>query len=311
MRLSTALDGGIEDVRIAVAGGLVVAVLGLLLLDQRVARVAFPATVGLFLALSAYSVHGTIEVQSNAARAVQGVGDPSWIDDRLGRSAQVGFVYGPSVNANPHLLWQSEFWNRSVRDVYVLGTDRSSSYSDNEIRLDSAGRLVPKASGRAIDEAYLLADPNLGIVGDVVATPGPLALIRIDPPARLSSAVDGVFADRWSGPQAGLSQYAPLPGGARRLRVEVSRAGWGGPDVPGRVTISAGPLRMTDAGPSLARATVTREWTVHSGLSRRFVLPVPPAPFRVEVRVAPTFSPAQFGQPDTRQLGVQLSFTPE
>jgi hypothetical protein len=308
MRLTAALQGGIEDVRIAVAGGLVVAVLGLLSIGQSVGRVVFPAAVGLFLVLSGYTVHGTIDEQSTAARGVQRVGDPSWIDDRLGSSAQVGFVYGPSMNANPHLLWQTEFWNRSVRGVYVLGTDRTLSYSDDEIRLDSAGRLVPKASGRPIDETYLLADPSLGIVGDVVATPGQLALIRIDPPARLGSAVDGVFADRWSGPQAGLSQYAPLPGGRRRLRVEVSREGWGGPDVPGRVTISAGPLRMTATGPGIARVTVTREWTVHSGLARTFVLPVPPTPFRAEVRVSPTFSPAQFGQPDTRQLGAQLAF---
>jgi hypothetical protein len=65
---------------------------------------------------------------------------------------------------------------------------------------------------------------------------------------------------------------------------------------------------MTDAGPTIARTTATREWVVHSGSTRTFVVPVPPAPFRLEVKVSPTFSPAQFGQADTRQLGAQIAF---
>jgi hypothetical protein len=176
--------------------------------------------------------------------------------------------------------------------------------------VDRTGRLVSKARGVfSINEPYLLAEPGLGIVGDVVASPGPLALIRVDPPARIARRVDGLFADGWSGPRAGLTQFAPLPGGARRVRVRVSRQGWGGADVPGRVTITAGPLRMTEAGPTVGKATARRAWTVHSGQARTFDIPVPPAPFRIEV-VTPTFSPAQFGQPDTRQLGAQLSFAP-
>jgi hypothetical protein len=67
---------------------------------------------------------------------------------------------------------------------------------------------------------------------------------------------------------------------------------------------------MIDGAPTLGRPTATREWTVHSGQTRTFDLPVPRAPFRVEVRVSPTFSPAQYGQGDTRQLGVQLAFSP-
>jgi hypothetical protein len=67
---------------------------------------------------------------------------------------------------------------------------------------------------------------------------------------------------------------------------------------------------MVNGEPTLARKTAVRSWVIHSGRERTFVLPVPPAPFRIEVAVSPTFSPAEFGQPDTRQLGVQLSFAP-
>jgi hypothetical protein len=47
---------------------------------------------------------------------------------------------------------------------------------------------------------------------------------------------------------------------------------------------------------------------VHSGLKRTFRLKTPAAPFRVRVGVARTFSPADYGFPDPRELGVQVAF---
>jgi hypothetical protein len=312
LRVSDHFGGGDDEVRLLVAIGLLVAAAAFVVLRPPLASVALPGAVAVFFVLSAYTVYGAIEIQSKGARGSSGVPEPSWVDEILGSDGEVGFIYSGSVSANPHLLWQTEFWNRSVRDVYALGADNALTFEGPEIAIDANGRLLPKAGTRpdTVDERYLLADPSLGIVGEEIARPGPLALIRIDPPARLGRAVDGVYPDRWSGPHAALTQYAPLPGGGRRLRVEVSRVGWGGPDVPGRVSISVGPVRMTDAGPTLARVTAIRQWTVHSGLTRSFDLAVPRGPFRVEVRITPTFSPAQFGQPDTRQLGAQLSFAP-
>jgi hypothetical protein len=309
MRLSDLLDGGIGDVRLVMAGGLAVGAVSFVAFNRRIARVVFPAAIALFFVLSSYSVYGTVEDMSAATHGSSGVSDPSWIDRTLGRSGQAGFIFSAGMNANPHLAYQTEFWNRSVRDVYAFGTDDGAIFGGPDITLDATGRLVPQAGNRPIDEPYLLADSSVGIVGEVVAKPGPLALIRVEPPARIASSVDGVYADGWTGPQAGLSQYEPLAGGARRIRVRVSREGWTGQDVPGRVTITAGSLRVASGTATLGQATATRDWTVHSGQTRTFVLPVPRAPFRIEVRVAPTFSPAQLGQTDTRQLGVQLAFS--
>jgi hypothetical protein len=310
MRLTTFLDGGVSDLRIVIAGGLALAVLLLLVLGLRASRVLLPASVALFFLLSGYTVHGVIQDQSAASAAATGVSDPNWVDDTIGSDGEVGYIYGPSDSVNPHRLWQTEFWNRSVKGVYPLNADPVSSFSDDELDANSAGRLVPKRDGQfSIDEPYVLADPNLAIVGKVVARPGPLALIRVSRPLRIASSVDGLHVDGWMGSQAGLTQYEPLPRGARRMRVRASRAGWTGADVPGRVTITAGALQMTNGAPTLGQPTSTREWTVHSGQTRTFDLPVPRVPFRVEVRVSPTFSPAQFGQGDTRQLGVQLAFS--
>jgi hypothetical protein len=57
-----------------------------------------------------------------------------------------------------------------------------------------------------------------------------------------------------------------------------------------------------------ARATTVQTWVVHSHASRSFRFRAPHSAFQVTVHVAPTFSPAKFGLPDSRQLGVQASF---
>jgi hypothetical protein len=81
--------------------------------------------------------------------------------------------------------------------------------------------------------------------------------------------------------------------------VTVSRASWGGPDVPGHVAITV--------SPSAARLSV-RHLVIHSRQTRRVSVATPAQPFMVRVHVSPTFSPSQFGQADTRQLGARASF---
>jgi hypothetical protein len=80
---------------------------------------------------------------------------------------------------------------------------------------------------------------------------------------------------------------------------------WRGPDVPGHVRVQLIPLRGRDAG----KAIVTRTWTIHSGASKTFSLAAPNRPFAVTVHTSPTFSPSQFGQADTRQLGAEVRFS--
>jgi hypothetical protein len=308
MRVSTVVDGGIDAVRVLVALGGVAAGLLFVLVPRRLAATTIGA-VAIFLALSAWSVAGTLRDQAKATRLETHTTNADWIDEQVGIEADVPFIFTADLEPNPHLLWQTEFWNRSVGDVYGLDAADPTSVPVVATTVDALGRIVRTPDGGLLAPRYVVAQPGLDIAGEQVVADGRLVLHRVSSPLRLESQVDGLSSDGWTGPQASLSQYEPLPGGARRMRVRVSRAGWTGADVPGRVTITAGSLRLTDGVPTLGRPTATREWTVHSGQTRTFDLPVPRAPFRVEVSVAPTFSPAQFGQTDTRQLGVQLAFS--
>jgi hypothetical protein len=104
---------------------------------------------------------------------------------------------------------------------------------------------------------------------------------------------------------AALTHYA-TPIGRGRLYVRVSREAWGGQSPPGRVTIKVGPLVVRNAQPTIGEPAASRTWTVRSGKARTFLLPTPKSPFRLEISIDPTFSPATYGQADGRQLGAQV-----
>jgi hypothetical protein len=85
--------------------------------------------------------------------------------------------------------------------------------------------------------------------------------------------------------------------------VTLSREDWTGPDVPSTVTVGVRSLVGDGTG------GVSRSLVLHRLQRKTLVLPAPARPFRVEVHVQPTYSPAQFGFGDTRQLGAQISFS--
>jgi hypothetical protein len=86
------------------------------------------------------------------------------------------------------------------------------------------------------------------------------------------------------------------------MTVRVSRAAWGGADRPSPVRIEARSLRS-------GRLLAERTWVVHSLGTRTFHLGRLQEPYRVTVLVKRTFSPADFGLADQRQLGAQVVFS--
>jgi hypothetical protein len=135
----------------------------------------------------------------------------------------------------------------------------------------------------------------------------PLALYRVGS-LRIGEITEGIYGDGWMGSDASFTRYTTprrVPG---RLTVIVGRQGWVGPDVPGHVVIRVG--RPAASGPGLEQVLAKRSLTLHRLEQRSFTFAIPPPPIRAVVHVDPTFSPSQFGQADTRQLGAQVSFTP-
>lgn len=233
----------------------------------------------------------------------------SWLEAITG--GQPALYLGQNVDSGSALgVWLTEFWNPSLKRVWSL--DGTAPGPGPILTPDLAavdGRLYPDPGVR-----YVVVERGIELDGQVVARPprsGRWTVYRLRGPLRLAHARTGVYADGWMGAESAYNQYA-TPGGRRGyLLVDVSRAAWRGPDKPGRVTIAIGPLvKGKDKQPHLGRVTAQRRLVIHSGMARRLVLPTPPPPFRAEVRVTPTFSPADYpGSSDRRRLGAQVGFS--
>jgi hypothetical protein len=308
LRLSQHFSGGVPFVKkLLIAGG----VAGGLLFAFTPRRFVAPVLVGsvaVFLVLTSYSVHGAIRDYSRALAGGTGVlGDPTWVDDRA-NGRDVGTLYGTSSDtfAEGEALWETEFWNRRLTRVYTVGPREPVAFAETPVTVDPAsGRLVASGSDASVQKELaatreLLTSAGTNLAGRLNAVRAPFALYALRSPPRVATAISGVYADGWMGADASYTRYVPpTPRGPWQVDVTLSRRNWFATKAPGRARIEI------VKGP---RVVSSSRGLIHAGRDRRFVLDVPRAPFQVRVHIEPTFSPSQFGRPDTRQLGAQVSF---
>jgi hypothetical protein len=295
LRLSTELSGGVTDVRIFLALGAIAAGLAFLVLPRRVATPVLVLGVAFFLTVVSRSAFEGARGLAIGARAATGAADVNWIDDRVGSNGNVVFVNDQTLNGNPHAVWQTEFWNRSVRRVLEL-TPPPHIFGD-PASLDPATGKVSTAgadgAGEAVSARYVVAPTTLALAGQVLERTGQLALYRVNGPLQVANMVSGIYADGWTGPTVNFMQYA-VPGRPpvdRVMRFSLPR-GSGFPEQHVVVTVDG----------------QRKETTVAPGQTRVVRIPKRRGPFQVQVAVTPTFSPAQLGgSADTRQLGVLAS----
>jgi hypothetical protein len=300
-RLSSLLSGGAGDVRVLTGVGALVAGILFASIPRRWAVFAVPVAVLGFLVLAAGSVFAQVTFQSRSTRYAGGLAsDPSWIDHAVGKSARVEFLYTTDIDVDQHILWQSEFWNRSVRRVYGV-TSQDPSIPDVTAPLDpKTGRIKPNlpAGSPDVQPRYVVAASNFGVAGKRIAQNGFLSLYRVKPPLGVASLVTGIQPDAWTGPTADYTSYRPQ---SRRLNVLIWRRQFTGPP-PAHVTVTVGGLNGDPAWQ-------TQRWTLQNGTRHLFKLRLRPGPFHLHLAVNPTFVPSQYGLADTRTLGVQTSFS--
>jgi hypothetical protein len=301
IRLSEVLNGGVSESRTLIGIGAICAAILFAAVPRTAAVWAVPAAVAGFLVISSGSVFAKETYIASATRHAGGlVNDPSWIDHAVGRNARVEFLYTTDIDRDQHILWQSEFWNRSLRRVFGV-TSQDPSIPDVSAPVDPAsGRIRPDLPAGSPDARpqYVVAATGVAVAGKRIAQNGFLSLYRVKPPLGLSSLASGVQPDAWTGPEATYTSFRDS--GARRLNVLVWRPAIEGPP-PAHVTVRVRPL-----GPG--SAWDTQRWTLQNGKRHLFVLHLEPGAYRVRLSVDPTFVPSQYGQTDSRTLGVQASF---
>jgi len=291
MRVAVHLHEGIDGARILLALGVLTAGLFFVLVSRRWGTVLAPIGIALFLVFSSVSVLKAWQGQAQATHASQGTNDLSWIDEKVGSDADAAFLLTPDFQADPHPLWQSEFWNRSVRRVFTLDAVDPNNYPTVPTTLSRDGRIVTAPGTRKPN--YIVTAPGVAVDGKLLASTPRLALFQVSSPLRLDNRTSGLTADGWTGADATFTRYDP---GAKVVFVSLAR-----PDLP------TGPAHVQMELVSRGSTVSHRALLVRPDSSKTFRFPAPPAPFSVRMHVTPTFSPAQFGIADTRTLGVRAT----
>ena len=150
-----------------------------------------------------YTVLGAIRDHSQRTLALTSTTNPSWIDERIGSGSKAAYVYGttPDYFWEAQILWQTEFWNRSLGPVYTLGPADPGLTASPASFDPVTGRIVPQPGTGDSSEAirYVVAPTTVKFSGRLLDQQGWLALYRIDPPIRLATFLGGVYADGWMG----------------------------------------------------------------------------------------------------------------
>jgi hypothetical protein len=304
LRLSERLvTGGIPEARkFMLAGGIAAALAFALWPRKGRPELLFPAAVAAFLVLSSYSVEGALRDYSRSLKDSAGtLGSPSWIDRRLGSGGDAAFLLGTTSETWPETLalWQTQFWNRSLGSVYNLSTPEPAGGPETAVRVDPVtGLILSTTSGKPFTAPNIVSSLSFGVDGRLIAARPPFALYRTQGPLRAAEETTGIYGDGWMSADAAYTRFAVRAPG--QIAVTLSRTAWGGKDVPGHVRIELAPLG--------GKPLEVRTWVIHTGSARVFTLPTPRRHFQVTVHIEPTFSPSQFGLPDTRQLGAQAAF---
>jgi hypothetical protein len=304
-KFSLNLPGGIEELKWVVGAGALLGAFLFAIAARPLSHIALPLLLAAYLVAASKPVFDDTAGASVSTRHAAGP-DASWVEQAVGQNRRVIYLNTPPGASNT--LLETEFWNRNVSAIYNLGPGEICSLPETpaEINVDTGRVAPPPAQGAD----YAIADSRSLFPGRLIAAGGPseypLALYRIKPPLRVQSTTEGLTGDGWMGQSAAFSVFGSRGNRPVRINVALGRAGWGGPDVPGHVRILVG--RPAAASGKLVKVYDVRRWVVHSLTQRTFAFHVRP-PVRVQVEVQPTFSPSQFGQPDTRQLGAQVSFS--
>jgi hypothetical protein len=274
-----------------VCGGLGV----LVLLIPRRAGLALPVIVLAWFAILVQPVwSGPRGFKHSSAGAVfQGIRgvDRDWIDDALPGVDVPVLWSGPPVDR--FVVNQNEFFNRDVGQVYYSSVPTPGGLYEKRIHFDRRG-YARTDEGRLVTPRYLLADGFLTPDGVAVARDEPLGttLWRLRGPLVQTVAVDGLYADGWSGARVTWTRRR-CRGGELRVTLESD------PKLftrPSKVTAEVAGRRTSKTVPRFGRTTMA------------VPLPSSASTCTVDFTVSPTLVPAevQSGGTDDRRLGTHF-----
>ena len=282
------------------------------------AGMAAVAIVAWSMTTQVYAAEGERILSKEVARNLPKPYD--WVEQATGGGSVV--VLGQQIS-DPTNIWLTEFFNPAVRKMWSLdGTAIKVGAPILTPDLDATdGTLTPPPG-----TDYALAVNGVALQAPIVARRKNAVLYRLDGgPVKLREALVGRESDEWiigssdeKIARAAYTRYDVSGDGPGFAVVKLSRIGWcPKPSLrgTGTATVRIGPVGIgPDKQPAIARITDTRTFSVKDCQANGVVLNAPNSPWRVEVAIAPTFSPNEIdpSKSDRRQLGgvLDVKFQP-
>jgi hypothetical protein len=205
------IDHGLQphDVRFAAFAAAAIAAALFAVLRTRL-FIALPILVGVAFVLTSVNVdNGPRGIHLNSVGSLWAgirVAHRNWIDRAVGHDADVSILW--LGRGDVHVVWENEFFSRSVHTIYDLNGATPGDLPETAVHEVQGGRLAD-STGRVVRAQYALADQAADVEGKVVASDPlqGLSLVRVNGPLVLQTHVSGVFADSWSGRQAGYTRF--------------------------------------------------------------------------------------------------------
>jgi hypothetical protein len=187
-----------HQVRTVVVLAALIAAAAFLAVPQRYA-LALPLFVLVYFAVAQAPIEARASMQSRGA-LFEGVGavPPDWIDRSVPKGADVALIW--TGKPNIYVVWENEFFNRKVGNVYVTGSAIPGGLPSTALTVGRDGYLRDSAGDR-IRARYVLVDDSLDLVGVKLASSVPLGVNLWDArrPVRSRSLIKGLYPnDTWS-----------------------------------------------------------------------------------------------------------------
>jgi hypothetical protein len=134
----------------------------------------------------------------------------------VGAGADVAAIW--TGKTDRHVIWENEFFNRSVGLVYDTGDAIGGGLQSTAVSVGPDGYLRDP-DGRLLHHRYVLVDGSLDLNGTKVASDTPIGinLWKLRGPVRSVTQVDGLYPnDTWSG---AFVDYRRLECGGGAVRV--------------------------------------------------------------------------------------------
>jgi hypothetical protein len=226
---------------------------------------------------------------------------PNWIDRAIN---QRPVLYLGRDLGDLTRVYSTEFWNTSVQSAWSIDGSGTKAAGLITPRIETpAGTLIPATAA-----GYVVTDPGVDVIGRLVRRQAFWRLYQITPPLRLADETRGVYQDGWMGVTSSYVEFAHPGEHTGWLDISLERPAWAARARPVTLTVKIGALRLIRGTPGMSGVDLLRRVTLRGANRITVTLRTPTNAFFVSLRASRTFTGADLGIADARNLSTMVHY---